>query len=294
MSEATGDDQAPAMRSAPTSEERGVVAGFAHNTVAANLVMAVMLIGGFAAVTQLTAQVFPTVDPGIVTVSVPYPGATPTEVAEGITRRVEEAVLGIDGVDRVVSKASENMGSVTVELKDFVDASRVRDDVESAVQQIADFPPEDAEEPDIVRAETISDVMTLVVSGALSEKELRRAAELVEEELLALPAVTLVSLVGARDYEIAIEVREEALRCLDDLLSYLAAEPEAALPEGGTCGQLALAYLHDLQVAGRHAEYDFRWLHGDRQLQHLLEHYRVKLEPAAPPHVPMSVPARAR
>ena len=212
MSEATGDDQAPAMRSAPTSEERGVVAGFAHNTVAANLVMAVMLIGGFAAVTQLTAQVFPTVDPGIVTVSVPYPGATPTEVAEGITRRVEEAVLGIDGVDRVVSKASENMGSVTVELKDFVDASRVRDDVESAVQQIADFPPEDAEEPDIVRAETISDVMTLVVSGALSEKELRRAAELVEEELLALPAVTLVSLVGARDYEIAIEVREEALR----------------------------------------------------------------------------------
>ena len=203
MSEATAPNAA---------EERGIVARFAHNTVAANLVMAVMLIGGFAAVTQLTAQVFPTVDPGVVTVSVPYPGATPTEVAEGITRRVEEAVLGIDGVDRVVSKASENMGSVTIELKDFVDASKVRDDVESAVQQIADFPPEDAEEPDIVRAETISDVMTLVVSGALSEKDLRRAAELVEEELLALPAVTLVSLVGARDYEIAIEVREEALR----------------------------------------------------------------------------------
>ena len=90
-----------------------------------------------------------------------------------------------------------------------------------------------------------------------------------------------------------LRVREEALRCLEDLLSYLAAEPEAALPEGGTCGQLALAYLHDLQVAGRHAEYDFRWLHGDRQLQHLLEHYRVMLEPEAPPHVPMSVPVQS-
>ena len=62
-----------------------------------------------------------------------------------------------------------------------------------------------------------------------------------------------------------LRVREEALRCLDDLLSYLAAEPEAAVPEGGTCGELALDYLHDLQVVGRHAEYDFRWLQGDHQ-----------------------------
>ena len=91
-----------------------------------------------------------------------------------------------------------------------------------------------------------------------------------------------------------LRVREEALRCLDDLLSYLAAEPEAAVPEGGTCGELALDYLHDLQVVGRHAEYDFRWLQVDHQLQRLLEHYRVKLEPAAPPHLPMSVPVPTR
>ena len=91
-----------------------------------------------------------------------------------------------------------------------------------------------------------------------------------------------------------LRVREEALRCLDDLLSYLAAEPEAAVPEGGTCGELALDYLHDLQVVGRHDEYDFRWLQGDHQLQRLLEHYRVKLEPTAPPHLPMSVPAPTR
>ena len=80
-----------------------------------------------------------------------------------------------------------------------------------------------------------------------------------------------------------LRVRDEALGCLDDLLSYLAAEPEAALPEGGTCGQLALAYLHDLQAAGRYADYDFRWLHGDRRLQRMLEHYRAMLEPTTPP-----------
>ena len=190
----------------------GLIEWFAHNTVAANLIMLLMLVGGFFAGTQLTAQIFPTVDPRVVNVSVAYPGATPTEVEEGITRRVEEAVFGIDGVERVTSRASENVGTVTVELKDFVDASRVRDDVEAAVQRISDFPPEDAEQPSIVRAETISDVMTMVVASESSEAELRRGAELLEEALLALPSVSLVSLVGARDYEISIEVREEALR----------------------------------------------------------------------------------
>ena len=103
--------------------EGGLIEWFAHNTVAANLIMLLMLVGGFFAGSELTAQIFPTVDPQQIRVRVTYPGATPTEVEEGITRRVEEAVFGIDGVDRVTSKASENVGTVTVELKDFVDAS---------------------------------------------------------------------------------------------------------------------------------------------------------------------------
>lgn len=202
-------------RSLPPSLERGLVPYFANNPVAANLIMTLMLLGGLIAGVQMTAQIFPTVDPGVVTVSVPYPGATPTEVEEGITRRVEEAVFGIDGVDRVLSTASENLGTVTVEIKDFVDALLVRDDVEAAVGRLADFPPEEAEQPDIVHTNTVSDVLTLVVSSELSEAQLRRGAEMLEEELLALPTVSLVSLLGARDYEISIEVSQEALRRYD-------------------------------------------------------------------------------
>ena len=190
----------------------GLIEWFANNTVTANLLMLLMLVGGFFVASHLTAQVFPTVEQRIVNVRVAYPGATPTEVEEGITRRVEEAVFGIDGVERVTSKASENLGTVRVEMKDFVDAARVLDDVEAAVERIVDFPPEDAERPSVVRAQTVSDVMTMVVSSELSEAQLRRGAEMLEEELLALPSVSLVSLVGARDYEISIEVREEALR----------------------------------------------------------------------------------
>ena len=185
---------------------QGMIGYFANNPVAANLMMALMLLGGLLAGLRLTAQIFPTVDPGQIRVTVTYPGATPTEVEEGITRRVEESIFGIDGIDRVLSTASENLGTVTAELKDFVDAMRVRDDIEAAVDRLADFPPEDAEQADIVRAETLSDVMSLVVSTELPEIELMRGAELLEEALLALPTVSLVSMLGARDYEIAIEV----------------------------------------------------------------------------------------
>ena len=221
-------DQATLRSAAEPRQHRGIVAAFSYNPVAANLVMAVMLIGGLISAFGLTAQIFPTLDPGIISITVPYPGATPSEVEEGITRRVEEATLGIDGVERVSSTASENMGVVRVELKDRVDEIKVRNDIETAVDRIADFPPLDAEEVDIVVAETISDVITLVVASERGERALREAAEWLEQELLALPEVTLIELLGARDYEIAIEVREEALRRHDLSMSQVAAAVRAS------------------------------------------------------------------
>ena len=205
-----------------------LLAAFAGNSVAANLTMLVMLIGGFFAWKNLTTEVFPTLDLGIATISVPYPGATPSEVEEGITRRLEEAILGIDGVDRVRSTALENYGVVSAELKDRVDLVKVRNDIETAVDRLADFPPLDAENPDVVIAETVSDVMALVVSSEGGEMELRRGAELLEQALLALPSISLVSLDGARDYEIAIEVSEEALRRYDLSMSQVAAAVRAS------------------------------------------------------------------
>ena len=221
-------DQGALRSVAATGERRGVVAAFSYNSVAGNLVMAVLLIGGLISALGLTAQIFPTLDPGIISITVPYPGATPSEVEEGITRRVEEATLGIDGVERVSSTASENMGVVRVELKDRVDEIKVRNDIETAVDRIADFPPLDAEEVDIVVAETISDVITLVVASDRGERALREAAEWLEQELLALPAVSLVELQGTRDYEIAIEVREEALRRHDLSMTQVAAAVRAS------------------------------------------------------------------
>ncbi|MEM7100035.1 MAG: efflux RND transporter permease subunit [Pseudomonadota bacterium] len=190
----------------------GVIGYFARNPVAANLLMAIMLIGGYLAASGLTAQSFPTLNFGTVSVTVPYPGATPSEVEESITRRIEEAVIGVNGVKRVTSRAYENAGSVSIELKDFVDQSQVRDDIETAIERLSNFPPERAEQPDIVQSQTVEEVMTLVVSSDLGEIELRQGAALLEQELLSIPSVSMVSLFGARAYEISIEVKEATLR----------------------------------------------------------------------------------
>jgi len=195
--------------------DTGLIHWFIQNPVAANLLMVVLLVGGFLSAQRLQSQVFPTISPGTVTVTVPFPGATPAEVEEGITRRVEEAVLGIDGVKRVNSTASENIGVVTIETSDFVDRQLVKDDVESAVDQLSDFPPENAEKPIVVAPKPTGGVVTLAVVGDADPLSLRRAAEQIERDLLTQRAISLVSLSGARDYEISIAVSEETLRRYD-------------------------------------------------------------------------------
>jgi multidrug efflux pump subunit AcrB len=191
---------------------RGLLDWFIHNPVAANLLMVVLLVGGTLSAFNLRSQVFPTISPGTVVVTVPFPGATPAEVEEGITRRVEEAVLGIDGVKRVTSSASENVGIVTIETSDFADRQLVKDDVESAVDRLSDFPPENAEKPVVVAPKPTGGVVTLAVVGEVGELALRKAAEEIERDLLTQPGVSLVAIQGARDYEISIEVSEPTLR----------------------------------------------------------------------------------
>ncbi|MEM9572856.1 MAG: efflux RND transporter permease subunit [Pseudomonadota bacterium] len=200
----------------PPNEDKhiggGLIGWFVRNPVAANLFMVVLLVGGVVMAGNLRTQVFPTIQPGIVTVSVPYPGATPAEVEEGVTRRVEEAVLGIDGVKRVSSTASENAGVVTVELADFADEQIVKDDVQSAVERLADFPPENAERETVSAPKATGGVVTLVVVGNVTPLELRQAAEQLERDLLTQNGISLVGLAGDRDYEISIEVSEDTLQ----------------------------------------------------------------------------------
>ena len=83
-----------------------------------------------------------------------------------------------------------------------------------------------------------------------------------------------------------LRIRDEALRYLEDLLSFLAAAPAARLPEGCTRGELGAAYLDDLSRNGRCREFDFQWLRDDHAFRDTLERYRVQLQAGAPDRAP--------
>ena len=191
----------------------GLIAYFARNPVAANLLMVLFIVGGIISAFQIPIQRFPQIDLRTVMVTVPSPGSSPQEVEEDINRRIEEHVLGLSGVERVVTTASHGLGRVDVEIAPFARAASVLLDVQNAIDSIERFPPASAEQPEARLQQVAHEVMTLAVSSSrLTEDQLRVAAERVRGELLLLPSVSQVELRGTRDREISIEVHEEALR----------------------------------------------------------------------------------
>lgn len=201
------------MSKADEKEDRsGLISWFIDNHVAANILMLVFIVGGIISVTNMRTETFPSVDPRLITVSVSYPGATPNEVADSITNRIEEGLVGIEGVKRVSSTASEGNGVVSVKLLDFANADDVYNDVETAVNSLADFPPEEAERPVISKTRVTPEVMTLAIHGDVGERALKYWAETIEDELRQISGVALTQLHGIRDYEISIEVPEASLR----------------------------------------------------------------------------------
>lgn len=190
----------------------GMIGWFVHNHVAANILMLLFVVGGLISVATMRTETFPSVDPRMVSVSVSYPGATPYEVAEGITSRVEEALTGINGVKRITGTATEGYGVVTVELEDFADADDVYNDVETAVNGLSDFPPADAERPIVNKAKVTPTVLRIALYGDVPEETLAYWTETLDEELRQLPEVSLTSTSGVRDYQISVEVSEDTLR----------------------------------------------------------------------------------
>ncbi|MFW6216974.1 MAG: efflux RND transporter permease subunit, partial [Desulfohalobiaceae bacterium] len=200
---------------------RGPLAWMAGNSVAANLIMLFFLLGGLLMARNVTQEVFPEFSLDTVSVSIPYPGASPEEVEQGIILAVEEEVQGLEGVKEIRSTAAEGRASIQVEALEGADLNRLWQDVDSAVSRIVTFPDE-AEEPDISISERRRGVLSMAVSGPEDELVLREAAEIVRDELLQEPGITQVDLQGVRDLEIQAEVGQENLRRFDLSLEDLA------------------------------------------------------------------------
>lgn len=192
-------------------QQKGIIAWFTRNTVAANLLMILIIVGGIIAGLSIRKEMFPQLDLPYISIQVPYPGAAPQEVEEGIVLKVEEAIENIEGIKQVTSNANEGMASITVEVQQGYDTTQVLNEIKIRVDAIPSMPAE-AEKPVIYEVRPTREVIHLQLYGDLSERGFKEYAKEIADELKALPAITRADVQGARNYEVGIEVSEAQLR----------------------------------------------------------------------------------
>jgi multidrug efflux pump subunit AcrB len=236
-----------------------MIAWFARNDVAANLLMVtVILLGGYALLYETAIEIFPSIEPETISVTVPLRGATPEDAELGLATRIEEALDGLDGIKKITSISVEGSARVLVEVDEDNDPRVLLDEVKTRVDAINTFPAE-AEKPVISLAQRTHEVISVVVSGAYSEEEIRTFAERVRDDLLRMPGISQVSLDAVRRYEIAIEASQDRLREYNLTLADLARairESSVDLSAGNVRTQGGDVLIRSKGQAYRRAEFE--------------------------------------
>jgi len=191
--------------------DQGIIYWFASNSVAANLLMVCLLVGGLYTAMNLKKEMFPSTTINQVQITMIYPGAAPDEVEKGICVKLEDAVTGLEGIDKTTCVANEGYARTNIEISSDYDVKNVMAEIKNRVDGINSFP-EQAEKPIINEIVIQQPVIRISIYGPVSEKELLKTAQDIRDEIIDLPNVSMASLSGNRDYEIAIEVKENTLR----------------------------------------------------------------------------------
>jgi multidrug efflux pump subunit AcrB len=225
------DSEAPA---APDDGWTGPIAYMAQNSIAANLLMIILIGGGIWTAYTMQKEVFPQYQLDVVQVSVVYPGAAPAEVEQGILRPVEEAIRGVEGIKEVSSTAEEGRGEVAIELVAGTDRMKAFQDIDQAVNRIRTFP-DDIEEPEVQLESNQREVIQVGLYGPTDIWTLRKLAESMRDRLLSTDRITQVEIGNVPDYVTHVEIPRNRLREYNMTLGEVAsliAESSEDIPAG--------------------------------------------------------------
>lgn len=193
---------------------RSVVSYFLKNPVAGNLLMIFLFIVGIIGMFSMKSTFFPETPSRNIVIQSIFPGSSPEEMEEGVITKIEEALVGVTGVERTTSVSSENSGTVTIEVSKGYDTDLILQDVKNAVDRIPTFPV--SMEPLVIfKQEFLGRSFSFALSGDVELITLKDYARKVEDDLLAKDGISKIQLSGFPEEEIEISVREKDLRSND-------------------------------------------------------------------------------
>ncbi|MEM8930664.1 MAG: efflux RND transporter permease subunit [Acidobacteriota bacterium] len=206
---ATGPD-APRPSTSSLGGRRGAIAWFTGNPVAANLLMALVIALGIAAAGDLPRESFPGMPPRLITIAVGFPSGSPEVAEEGVVLRLEQALRGTPGVERITSVARADGVTMTIEKASGVDLDLLLADVKARVDAVPDLPAR-AERPVLDKQRLDDRVIWAQVSGEVDREVLEQVARDLWRDLLANPEIDRVDRVGHLSPEVHVEIDDAAL-----------------------------------------------------------------------------------
>lgn len=175
-----------------------------------NVVMVVLCLIGLLTLRTVRSTFFPDIPVNNIQINVVYPGASPEEVEQGITYKIEENLKGVKGVERIISTSQENSAQITVELKNGVDADKMLTEVKNEVDKVNNFP-QGIEAPLVFKVEQFNFAISYAISGPVSLNQLKGVADKIEDDLRRIDGISQVEVAGYPDREIEVAVDEEVM-----------------------------------------------------------------------------------
>lgn len=197
--------------SGASEQHRGIVAWWAQNSVAANLLMVVTFIMGIVGFTSLEREVFPAAEFNGASVSISWPGAAPADVEDQIVTRLEEVMADLDGLKNMEGTAREGVGYVNLRAFENVDINEFLDEVKLRVDRLNNLP-QASFPPQVQRWRAEQQFIGLALHGDVDRRTLKRVADEMRDELAKIDGAKLSMVWGTLGEEVSIEVPEENLR----------------------------------------------------------------------------------
>ncbi|MDX2506042.1 MAG: efflux RND transporter permease subunit [Gammaproteobacteria bacterium] len=183
---------------------------FTRHPTAGNLLMLLLLVLGITSLPSLKRETFPDFAAQKLEVRIIYPGASTEDVEEAICQRVEDAIDGINNVEEISCVAREGISTTVVEMIEGGNISRFMDDVKSEVEAIDNFP-EEVEIPVVTELARTDQVVSIAITGPMSDSDLKAYAEQIKSKMLRDPDIAQINVLGFSEHQLRIEIPKHIL-----------------------------------------------------------------------------------